>query len=69
MTRRRKTWEDLWGESLDRKCKGNEMGRSLLCSSREKRATWLEHDSKGDGKDDVREEAKPCGALQVQGRI
>ena len=45
------------------------MGRSLLCSSREKRATWLEHDSKGEGKDDVREEAKPCGALQVQGRI
>lgn len=66
---RHKTWEDLWGEPLDRKCKGSEMGRSLLYSSKEERAMWLEHDSKGEGKDDVREEAESCGALQVQERI
>lgn len=69
MTRRHKTWEDLWGESLDRKCKGSEMGRSMLCSGKAKRAMWLEHDSKGEGKDAVREEAESRGALQVQGRI
>lgn len=69
MTRRHQTWEDLWGESLDRKCKGTEVGKSLIYSSKEKRATWLEHGSKGEGKGDVREMAKSWRALQVWVRI
>lgn len=40
-----------------------------MCSSKEEGAMWLEHGGKGEGKDDISEEAISCRVLQVRVRI